>query len=259
MASRITTLRRREVAASRRTPATQGVWASTTGLRQITPFEEMPAHRIATACLLTLTLSACSGPEAVRTSDVVAMSELEALYWAKKEYAQTLYTEADVRFMTGMIPHHAQALVISRLAPTHGASDQLQTLTARIINAQMDEIATMQKWLRDRDEPVPEFEIDGLTLTIHGGGDHAMHMPGMLTQDQIVELDQARGPSFDRLFLTYMIQHHRGAVSMVDDLFEAGGGNRDDLAFRLASDINVDQITEIARMERMLDSMRSDS
>ncbi len=177
---------------------------------------------------------------------------MESLFWARRDSARTRYTEADVQFMTGMIVHHAQALVMSRLAPTHGAGPKVLTLTARIINAQQDEIATMQNWLRERGLPVPEVEIDGLKLTVHGVDEHMMHMPGMLSEEQLRELDAARGPEFDRLFLKYMIQHHRGAVMMVDKLFKTDGAGQDEAAFKLASDINVDQKTEIARMERML-------
>jgi uncharacterized protein (DUF305 family) len=163
------------------------------------------------------------------------------------------FTEADVHFMSGMIGHHAQALVMSEMAPRNGASPQVQTLAARIINAQNDEIATMQKWLSDRGQPVPRIEISGTTLKVDGG--HAMHMPGMLTPEQIRELDQARGPEFDRLFLTYMIQHHQGAVTMVHELFAIDGAAQDEAAFKLASDIQVDQITEINRMKLMLESL----
>ena len=165
------------------------------------------------------------------------------------------FTEADVRFMTGMIAHHAQALVMAGLAPTHGASQPLQTLTARTINAQQDEIATMQRWLRDRGQPVPEVHIEGTTLVVRGAGDDAMHMPGMLTSDQMRDLDQARGPEFDRRFLTYMIQHHGGAVTMVQDLLLTYGAAQDGAVFKLASDIQVDQATEIARMELMLKAL----
>jgi uncharacterized protein (DUF305 family) len=166
-----------------------------------------------------------------------------------------LFTDADVDFMTGMISHHAQALVMSALAPKNGAGSQVQTLASRIINAQQDEIATMQKWLRDRGQPVPEVHITGTNLMVHGGGEHAMHMPGMLTPEQMKELEDARGETFDRLFLTYMIQHHSGALTMVEDLFNTDGAGQDEAAFKLASDINVDQITEIARMERMLSTL----
>src|SRR5690606_28769107 len=187
---------------------------------------------------------------------------LEALYWARQDSARRDFTEADVRFMDGMIGHHAQALIMAALAPTNGASPAVRTLAARITNAQRDEIALMQRWLRDRGQPVPEVHIDGLTLMIHGGQsghgghghDHAM-MPGMLTDAQLQELAAAQGLDFDRLFLTYMIQHHRGAVTMVDELFATDGAAQDEAAFKLASDIHVDQLTEIARMQRMLDAL----
>lgn len=165
------------------------------------------------------------------------------------------FTEADVDFMTGMIAHHAQALVMAGLAPTHGASPPMRILTARIINAQEDEIATMQRWLGDRGQSVPEIQIDGTTLVVHGAGDGAMHMPGMLTADQIRDLDEGRGQDFDRRFLTYMIQHHRGAITMVNDLFGTDGAAQGGVVFKLASDIQADQDTEIARMELMLETL----
>ena len=157
-------------------------------------------------------------------------------------------------FVTGMIGHHAQALVMSGYAPHNGASSTIQTLAARIINAQKDEIANMQRWLRDRGRPVPEVGEDGAMPMVHGA-DHSMHMPGMLTPGQLQELEEARGPDFDRLFLTYMIQHHQGAVTMVHELFATDGAAQDELIFRLASDIQVDQITEINRMQQMLDAL----
>jgi uncharacterized protein (DUF305 family) len=97
--------------------------------------------------------------------------------------------------------------------------------------------------------------IDGLDLMIHGVADHHMHMPGMLTRAQLEELNAARGARFDRLFLTYMIQHHRGAVTMVHELFATDGAGQDEAAFKLASDIQVDQLTEIERMELMLEEL----
>ena len=84
---------------------------------------------------------------------------------------------------------------------------------------------------------------------------HPMQMPGMLTSEQLEDLEKARGPEYDRLFLTYMIQHHEGAVTMVHELFATDGAAQDDVAFKLASDIQVDQITEIARMRRMLEAL----
>lgn len=181
-----------------------------------------------------------------------AADSLEALYIARTDSAKMHFSPADVRFMQGMIAHHGQALLMARLVSTHDAGPAIRVLAGRIINAQQDEINLMQQWLRDRKQAVPEVHVDEKTLTMHvaHGGDHT-HMPGMLTAEQLKQLDQARGREFDRLFLTFMIQHHKGAVTMVYDLFNAGAG-QDETAFRVASDVQVDQITEIARMEQML-------
>ncbi len=189
-------------------------------------------------------------PQAAGQSD----EQIEALYLARTDSAQMRFTEADVRFMTGMIGHHAQALVMAGLAPTHDASPSLDILCARIINAQKDEIAGMQLWLSDRGQPVPEVDIHGTTMMVHGP-DYAMHMPGMLTQEQLDELDAARGEDFDRLFLTFMIQHHQGAVTMVEELLATDGAGQDEAAFKLASDIQADQRAEIDRMEIMLEAI----
>ena len=147
---------------------------------------------------------------------------------ARADSMRSPYTEADVRFFTNMIPHHAQAILMSRLASTHGASIEIRRLAARIINAQQDEIAIMQQWLADRRKPVPQAHTH-----LHppaGAGDHAQHaqhmqqmqdhahMPGMLSDAQLKQLDAARGGEFDRLFLTFMIQHHQGAVQMIREL-----------------------------------------
>ena len=158
---------------------------------------------------------------------------------------------ADVHFMNGMIGHHAQALVMAGWAPSHGASPAIQTLAARISNAQQDEIAMLQTWLRDRGLPVPEARPGPMRMTMNGV-EHDMHMPGMLTEAQMKELDAARGAQFDQLFLRLMIQHHQGAVSMVKELFDTAGAAQDQTVFKLASDVSADQSSEIARMQRML-------
>jgi uncharacterized protein (DUF305 family) len=168
------------------------------------------------------------------------------------------HTEADVHFMSAMIGHHAQALEMARLAPTHGASPTIRTLAERITNGQEDEIATMQQWLRDRGLPVPDPHAASATAAAHGSGGHHGHhgaMPGMLTEAQMRQLDEARGEEFDRLFLVLMIQHHRGATTMVRELFGSQGAALDQTVFKLASDVNADQTTEIARMQRMLASL----
>ncbi len=230
----------------------------------MSPRSQHPAHALWPLALLLAAACASSGgtqtapaaPPAPAASPApnTQTAELEAIYRARTDSARMRFTKADVHFFTGMIGHHAQALVMAGLIPTHGASPALRTLGARIINAQRDEIALMQRWLRDRNQPVPSYEIDGITLTIHGA-DHAMHMPGMLTQTQLEELDRARGTEFDRLFLSYMIQHHQGAVTMVNDLFQTDGAAQSDAVFKLASDIQVDQRTEIARMKQMLETL----
>lgn len=210
--------------------------------------------RVITTTLLTaLALSACRGAKQapVRTSAQPASGDRAAIAKAKTDSARYPYTTADVHFMSGMIAHHAQAIAMARWAPSHGASPSVQTLAERIINAQQDEIGTMQQWLRDRLQPVPEPRATGMRMSM-GGMEHDMLMPGMLTEAQMKQLDDARGADFDRLFLTFMIQHHRGAVSMVKDLFSTYGAGQDETVFKFASDVNVDQTTEIARMERML-------
>jgi uncharacterized protein (DUF305 family) len=158
------------------------------------------------------------------------------------------WTEADVRFMANMIGHHAQAIEMSRLAPERAGGNNIRILAERIIAAQEDEIATMQQWLRDRGEPVPE---------VHAGH-HAGHdalMPGMATPEQMARLAAASGAEFDLLFLNLMIQHHQGAVSMVSELFSSHGAGQDETVFKFASDVNVDQATEIARMQKMLEGL----
>ncbi|HEY3935622.1 MAG TPA: DUF305 domain-containing protein [Gemmatimonadales bacterium] len=162
-------------------------------------------------------------------------------------------TPADVQFITGMISHHAQAIVMAKWAPTHGASEDVLNLCARIINAQTDEIALMQRWLQDRHQPVPEAKPLPMKMMMNGV-ETTMLMPGMLTDEQLKELDAARGVNFDHLFLRFMIQHHHGAVQMVTDLFAAGAG-QDEGVFKMANDIQADQTTEINRMTTMLLTM----
>ena len=156
------------------------------------------------------------------------------------------YTPADVAFMSGMIYHHAQALLIAGWAPSHGASADVQTLCARIVVSQKDEIVLLAQWLSDRTEPVPHPEPEHMA---HGMADHMM--PGMLTAPQLAQLDRARGAAFDELFLRFMIQHHEGAITMVNELFGKGAGEENPV-YKIASGVFADQTTEIERMQRML-------
>jgi uncharacterized protein (DUF305 family) len=207
-------------------------------------------QQIFSALVGAVALAACSraNEAAVRTSPEPAGASVAAR--VRADSLRHPYIQADVDFMSHMIGHHAQALVMSGWAPTHGASPAVRTLAERIINAQQDEIASMQRWLGDRLKPVPDA-TPGMKMMMNGV-EHVMLMPGMLTEAQMKQLDRARGPEFDRLFLMFMIQHHRGAVSMVKDLFDTYGAGQDETIFKFASDVNVDQATEIARMEKML-------
>jgi uncharacterized protein (DUF305 family) len=187
------------------------------------------------------------GPPAARS----ALSQAEAIARARADSARYPYTQADIDFMVGMIGHHSQAITMSNLAATRGASGAVQRLADRIINAQEGEIEAMQRWLQDRNQRAPESATGDHSMHAMSGADHAM-MPGMLSAAQMKELESARNLDFDRLFLRYMIQHHKGATAMVKTLFGTTGAGQDETIFKFASDVNVDQTTEIARMQRML-------
>ena len=170
---------------------------------------------------------------------------------ARPDLVRYPYSDADVEFMTGMIPHHAQAVLIAGWAESHGARAELRVLCERMVVAQRDEIEFMRNWLRDRSEPVPAADATHHRMKMNGI-EHDMLMPGMLTPEQLAQLDKARGPEWDRLFLTFMIGHHEGALTMVDELFKSFGALQDEDVYKLASDIHADQTTEIERMRLML-------
>ena len=163
------------------------------------------------------------------------------------------YTEADVHFLAGMIGHHAQAIQMAEWAPSHGASAAIRALCERIVVAQNDEIAFAQRWLREHGQYVPPADPRGHIMQ---GMDHPMLMPGMLTPQQMAQLDAARGPEFDRLFLELMIQHHKGALAMVDQLLAVPGAAENGPVYRFATDVHVDQTTEINRMNLMLADLK---
>jgi uncharacterized protein (DUF305 family) len=151
------------------------------------------------------------------------------------------YTEADVRFMQGMIAHHAQAIYMSRMAGAHGANPRLLRFAQKIDQSQVAEIALMQQWLRANRQAAPDTSSW-----------RTMQMPGMLTGEQLETLDAARGPGFDRRFLVLMIQHHQGALRMVADLFATPRAGQEVDVSVLANDIQVVQTAEIGVMEQML-------
>lgn len=172
-----------------------------------------------------------------------------------EELAETegvTYTEADVRFMQGMIPHHAQALEMTALVPAQATTEAVRQMALRMEISQRDEIQLMESWLREHGEAV---RMPGMTGMDHGS--HGGHlMPGMLTPEQMTNLRNARGVEFDRLFLEYMIQHHQGAITMVDELFNSSGAGQESSVFKFAEDVTADQTMEIERMQGILQTLR---
>jgi uncharacterized protein (DUF305 family) len=167
---------------------------------------------------------------------------------AAADQSRVGHTEADVRFMQGMIGHHAQAIEMVELLKTRTASDAMRTLAHRIELSQADEIRMMQEWLTSRGAALPDPHAH------HAGDAHLM--PGMLTADEMARLAAARGAEFDRLFLEGMIKHHGGALVMVEELFATAGAGQEAEIFAFASDVDADQRMEIQRMGAMLAKLK---
>jgi uncharacterized protein (DUF305 family) len=177
------------------------------------------------------------------------------------------YTAADVSFMQDMIFHHAQAVVMSDWAPTHGASQTLLILAKRIALSQRDEIRLMQDWLLDRHLAAPDpldmrstqagpvHDTSPLHMPGMDMGPHPMIMSGMLTPEQMRQLDAAHGTEFDRLYLSGMIPHHEGALMMVAHLYASPGGGQQPEISGFANDIDAGQRAEIARMQALLNTL----
>jgi len=164
---------------------------------------------------------------------------------------------ADVRFMQGMIMHHAQAVEMTALIESHTVNKNLRSLGARISSSQSDEIKFMKRWLEARGEPISPMmpEMPGMDTSMDMSMDmssHSMLMPGMLAKKQMEALKEAKGEEFDRLFLTGMIQHHGGALIMVKDLFDTAGAGQDAELFNFATDVDSGQRAEIRIMQTML-------
>ena len=165
-------------------------------------------------------------------------------------------TEPDVSFMQGMIMHHSQAVEMTALMPTHTHNKDLLALGKRISISQSDEIQYMKQWLEERGKPT-EMPMDGMSAADMKAMGHDMSsmmplMPGMLTPQQMAALAKSSGPTFDHLFLTGMIQHHGGALTMVRDLFDTAGAGQDNVLFDFATDIDNTQRAEIRIMQGML-------
>jgi uncharacterized protein (DUF305 family) len=160
-------------------------------------------------------------------------------------------SKADVEFMQGMIMHHAQAVEMTALIASHTENKELRALGARISSSQSDEIKFMKRWLATRGEPL-SMEMAGMSGMSMSGGTMPL-MPGMLSAEQMEALRNAKGAEFDRLFLTGMIQHHDGALTMVKDLFDTAGAGQDAEIFNFATDADNTQRAEIKIMQSMLE------
>jgi uncharacterized protein (DUF305 family) len=161
---------------------------------------------------------------------------------------------ADVEFMQGMIHHHAQAVVMTAMIPSHTQNEDLRSLGARISSSQSDEIKFMNRWLAARGEsiPKPTAKMPGMEMPDEKSQNSMPLMPGMLTPQQMEALQKSKGAEFDRLFLVGMIQHHNGALTMVKDLFNTAGAGQDAELFNFATDADNTQRAEIRIMETML-------
>lgn len=167
---------------------------------------------------------------------------------AARRSAALPHTEADTKFMQGMIGHHQQALEMADLVYKNSQSEDMKMLAKRIEVSQLDEIGMMKEWLTARGETLPDEHA-------HHAGDHAL-MPGMLTQAEMKALAAAKGAEFDRLFLIGMIKHHQGALTMVRELFASPSAGQDAEIFAFASDVDADQAMEIDRMAAMLAALK---
>jgi uncharacterized protein (DUF305 family) len=164
-------------------------------------------------------------------------------------------SQADVEFMQGMIMHHAQAVEMTALIASHTENKELRSLGARISSSQSDEIKLMQRWLAARGERI-SVDMPGMDMSRHSS--HQQLMPGMLTAEQMEALGKAKDAEFDHLFLTGMIQHHDGALTMVKDLFDTAGAGQDADVFNFATDADNTQRAEIKIMQSMLDKKSSE-
>ena len=209
-------------------------------------------RRIA-AILLTLSAFSCRTARVEPTPHIVqpgAPGEASRVVDAATagDLSGVRHTAADVRFMQGMIGHHAQALEMAALVPSRTSREEMRLLAKRIEISQADEIEMMREWLTSRGESPPAE---------HGHHGHGVElMPGMLTPEEMRQLAQASGAEFDRLFLRFMIKHHAGALVMVEQLLAQPGAGQEPDMFAFASDVEADQRMEIERMGALLKELQ---
>jgi uncharacterized protein (DUF305 family) len=219
-----------------------------------------------TRATIATTLAALLAAGTAQKSTAQVTASPTGIEQARRDSVRRPYTAADIDFMSDMIQHHGQAVKMAHWAESHGASKALQIFCGRIAMGQTAEIGLMQQWLAERNQAAPQPDTIARTSSASmasmpgmdtGSGSSApmKMMPGMLTPAQMAQLDAARGIEFDRLFLTFMMQHHRGALTMVDSLFKTPGAAQDEIVFKFANDVQADQTTEIDRMQQMLDAL----
>jgi uncharacterized protein (DUF305 family) len=191
-----------------------------------------------------------------QTSKVVSASAAAASHRAP--------AVADVKFMQGMIMHHAQAVEMTELLRTRTHDPAMQALGKRMSISQTDEMEFMKQWLEDHGAPASmEAQMERDMSHMDRSDPKAMEamaqmhramplMPGMLSPQQMEALAKAAGPAFDHLFLTGMIQHHTGALIMVEDLFDTPGAGEDSVLYDFATDVDNTQSEEIKTMQNML-------
>ncbi len=165
--------------------------------------------------------------------------------------------DADISFMQGMIMHHSQAVEMTELLRTRSHNKRVQALGQRISISQTDEMKYMKQWLEDRGQPVSTghghmVHTPGMNMADMKSMGAMPMMPGMLTPEQMEALTKSSGPKFDHLFLTGMIQHHTGALIMVQELFETPGAGQDNVLFDFATDVDNTQRAEISIMKSLL-------
>jgi len=203
------------------------------------------------AVLLSLTVSAQGDKSAPVVVQPVSPGEPTKILPASTRAKLPPTSRKDVEFMQGMIMHHAQAVEMTALIEERTKNKDLRLLGERISKSQADEMGFMKRWLKVRGESVEHEMPASHSHDAHGSG-REMLMPGMLTKAQMDALEKAKGPEFDRLFLSGMIQHHNGALVMVDELFKAAGSGQDAELFNFATDVDSGQRAEIRSMETLL-------
>jgi uncharacterized protein (DUF305 family) len=202
-------------------------------------------RRLAFPLLLSPLVFGCSsGKSADKSSAAVAQQSMASMSAPVAIPPGAIFTEADVRFMQGMIAHHAQAIYMSRMAAAHGANPRVLKFANKIDQSQIAEIKLMQDWLHRNSQSAPDTSSW-----------RTMQMPGMLTSEQLEQLDAAKGIEFDREFLTFMIQHHNGALKMVSDLFATPAAAQDVDVSVFANDVQTVQTAEIGTMQQMLNNL----